>query len=143
MGSSTIPTVAYRGRECHASCVLMHLHYFFSCFWQHFCLIVPRFICRNLTLPLFKKVCSSETVIFLQWDQLLLVANQTFLPKIWSENCISLAIHPGITYFWIWLLLSLHNKERKRQRRRGGTDEQPLSNNLTLIRCGETYSTWQ
>ena len=27
----------------------------FSCFWQHFCLILSCFICRNLTLPLIKK----------------------------------------------------------------------------------------
>ena len=46
---------AYRGRECHASCVRTHLHYLFSCFWQHFCLIVSCFICRNLTLSLIKK----------------------------------------------------------------------------------------
>ena len=26
-----------------------------SCFWWHFCLIVPFLICRNLSLPLFKK----------------------------------------------------------------------------------------
>ena len=25
------------GGDCHASCVGMHLHYFFWCFWQHFC----------------------------------------------------------------------------------------------------------
>ena len=39
----------------YASCVRTHLHYSFSCFWQHFCLIVICLICRNLTLPLFKK----------------------------------------------------------------------------------------
>ena len=43
------------GRECHASCVRTHLDYLFSYFWQHFCLVVSCFICRNLALPLFKK----------------------------------------------------------------------------------------
>ena len=37
------------------SCVHTHLHYLVSCFWQRFCLTVSSFICRNLTLPLFKK----------------------------------------------------------------------------------------
>ena len=31
------------GRGCHASCVRTHLHYLFSCFWQHFCLIMSCF----------------------------------------------------------------------------------------------------
>ena len=39
------------GEGYHASCVLTHLHYLFSCF----CLIVSCFIFRNLTLPSFKK----------------------------------------------------------------------------------------
>ena len=26
-----------------------------------------------------------------------------FLVKIWGENIISIQIHPGIIYFWIWL----------------------------------------
>ena len=40
---------------CHASGERTHLLYLFSCFWQHFCLILSCFICRILTLPLFKK----------------------------------------------------------------------------------------
>ena len=39
------------GEGYHASCVRKHLHYLFSCF----CLMVSCFICRNLTLPSFKK----------------------------------------------------------------------------------------
>ena len=39
------------GEGYHASCVRTHLHYLFSCF----CLMVSCFICRNLTLPSFKK----------------------------------------------------------------------------------------
>ena len=39
------------GGGYHASCVRTHLHYLFSCF----CLMVSCFICRNLTLPSFKK----------------------------------------------------------------------------------------
>ena len=53
--------------EYHTSCVRTHLHYLFSCFY----LMVSCFIFRNLTLPSFKKVCLSEMVIFLQWDQFL------------------------------------------------------------------------
>ena len=48
-------TAAYRGRGCHVFRVRSHLHYLFSCLWQRLCLIVSCFICRNLTLPLFKK----------------------------------------------------------------------------------------
>ena len=40
---------------CHVSCVPTYLHSLVSCFWQHFCLIVSCFICRNLTLSSFKK----------------------------------------------------------------------------------------
>ena len=40
---------AYTGRRYHALCVRTDLHYLFSCFWQHFCLIVSSFIRRNLT----------------------------------------------------------------------------------------------
>ena len=53
--SSKMRTAVYRGSECHASCLRTHLHYLFSCFWQHFCLKVSCFIFKNLTLPLLKK----------------------------------------------------------------------------------------
>ena len=46
---------AYREKGCNASYVRTHLHYLFSCFWQHFGLIASCFTCRNLTLPSFKK----------------------------------------------------------------------------------------
>ena len=39
------------GEGYQASCVRTHLHYLFSCS----CLMVSCFICRNLTLPSFKK----------------------------------------------------------------------------------------
>ena len=39
------------GEGRHTSCVRTHLHYLFSCI----CLMVSSFICRNLTLPSFKK----------------------------------------------------------------------------------------
>ena len=48
-GSSKMRTTAYKERGCHGSYVRTHLHYLFSCFWQHFCLTVTCFICRNLT----------------------------------------------------------------------------------------------
>ena len=53
--SSEITTIVHSGRCCYNSCVRVQLHYLFSCFWQHFCLKVSCFICRNLTLLLFKK----------------------------------------------------------------------------------------
>ena len=52
------------GGGCHASCVRRHLHYLFSCFWQHFCLIVFCLICRNLILPLFRKDVFVRNVYF-------------------------------------------------------------------------------
>ena len=39
------------GQGYHTSSVRTHLHHLFSCF----CLMVSCFICRNLTLPSFKK----------------------------------------------------------------------------------------
>ena len=52
---------------------------------------------------------------------------------------ISRPMHTGITYFWIWLFDgAIYQGEDKAETR--GTDEQPLSNNSTLIQCGETYS---
>ena len=53
--SSKMQTAVYRESGCHALSVPTHLHYIFSCFWKHFCLIVCCFICINLTLPLFKE----------------------------------------------------------------------------------------
>ena len=70
--SSRMRRTAYRWRGYHTSCLCTHLHYLFLCFWQHFmctshlhylflcfwqdfCLTVHCFICRNLTIPLFKK----------------------------------------------------------------------------------------
>ena len=55
VGSSKMHTAAYRGRVCYASCVPKHLHYLLPCFLQYFYLILSCLICRNLTLPLFKK----------------------------------------------------------------------------------------
>ena len=58
------PTIKYVPIQNAYSCVqwvrvsrLMCTYAFalFLCFWQHLCLIVFRFICRNLTIPLFKK----------------------------------------------------------------------------------------
>ena len=68
----------------------------------------------NFSYLYSKKMYSSETFIFLQWDQFLsswnkllllkiIFADQIFLVKIWTEKRISIAIHPEITYFWIWL----------------------------------------
>ena len=48
-------TATYKGRGCHVSCVRTHYHCLFPYFWQHFCLKVSCFFCRNLTSSLFKK----------------------------------------------------------------------------------------
>ena len=40
-----------------------HMYVSLFIFWQDFCLIVSCFICRNLTLPLVKKMCSLEMFI--------------------------------------------------------------------------------
>ena len=65
-----------------------------------------------------------------------------FLVKIWSENSISIPIHSGITYVWIWLFGGAKYQGRVKAEARG-TYEQPLSDKPPLIRCVETYSTWQ
>ena len=75
-GSPKKRTATYRDRCCHASCVRTHLHYLFLCFWQHFCLIVSCYFCRNLNLPLFKKEVSvrngyySSTRSMSSWNKL-------------------------------------------------------------------------
>ena len=67
---------------CHPSCVCTNLHYFFSCFWQHFCLIVSCFICKNLTLRLFKKdVFVVNTGYFSPVRPINVVVNKLFLLK--------------------------------------------------------------
>ena len=60
---SKIRTAAYRGRGCHTLYVHTYLHYRFSCFWHHFCFIMSCFICRNLTLLLFK-ICFCQKRLF-------------------------------------------------------------------------------
>ena len=62
--SSKMRTAACRMRECNATCVRAHLHYLFSCFWQHFCIIVSCFICRNVTLFFFQKRCVHQKRLF-------------------------------------------------------------------------------
>ena len=56
-------SAVFRGRVCHALCVRTHLHYLFSFFWQHFCLIVSSFSCWHLTLSLIKK-CVGQKQLF-------------------------------------------------------------------------------
>ena len=50
---------------------------------------------------------------------------------------------PGITLFCIWLFDGAAKGRTGRGGEGGGTDEQHLSDKPTLIRCGETYCTWQ
>ena len=69
---------------------------------------------------------------------------ELFLVKIWSENSISIPIHPGIIYFSILLFgEAAYQGEKEAEAGKGGTDEQVLSNKPPLIRCLETYSAWQ
>ena len=67
----------YRGGVSRLMCtyVRTHLHYLFSCFWHHFCLIVSCFICRNLLLSLLKKGVFASNGCFSP-------RNQVFLLKI-------------------------------------------------------------
>ena len=65
-----------------------------------------------------------------------------FLVKIWTENSISLPIHSGITYFWIWLFGAAKYQGLDKAEARS-TDGQPLSEKPPLIRCEETYSARQ
>ena len=48
-----------------------------------------------------------------------------------------------LPYFDYDCLVGQSRKGRGRDREGAGTDEQPLSDKPLLIRCGETYSTWQ
>ena len=48
-------TAAHREDVCVSPFMCTYTLTLFSCFWQHFCLIVSCFIYRNLTSPLFKK----------------------------------------------------------------------------------------
>ena len=67
-----------------------------------------------------------------------------FLVKIWSENSICIPMHPGIIYFRMWLFGgAAYQGEEEAEAGRRGTDEQSLSDKPPLIRCGETYCTWQ
>ena len=50
------------GERSHASCVRTDLHHLFSCFY----LIVSCFICRDVTLPSFKKGVFVRNVYFSQ-----------------------------------------------------------------------------
>ena len=56
-----------------------------------------------------------------------------------SENSISISIHSGIAYFWIWLFGGA-KYEGGGKAEASGTDGQSLPDKLPLIRCRETYS---
>ena len=97
------------GRGCHASFVRTHLHYLLSCFWLHFCLIVSCFICRNLTLPLFKKdVFVRNEIITWNWMYELSheLLNDLRLRILRNEDNLTLFIGFSlIKWFlnlWIW-----------------------------------------
>ena len=70
------------GAGYHASFVRTHLHYLFSCF----CLRVSCFICRYYLH--LKKLCLSEIVTFLQWDQFLLQWNKLFFNRDLNRGCL-------------------------------------------------------
>ena len=66
------------GGDCHASCAHTYLHDLFSCFWQHFCLIVSCFIYSNSTLPLFIKDVFVRNDYFSPTRSTLVVMNKDF-----------------------------------------------------------------
>ena len=87
VGSSKMHTAAYRGRVCYASCVPKHLHYLLPCFLQYFYLILSCLICRNLTLPLFKKRCFCQKQLFsYKRDQFLPSWNKLFSIEVNIAN---------------------------------------------------------
>ena len=51
-------------------------------------------------------------------------------------------MHPGITFFLIWLFGGAR-RGRGRSGDLGGTDKQHMSDKPPFIQCGETYRTWQ
>ena len=52
-------------------------------------------------------------------------------------------MRPGMTSFCIWLFGGVAKGGTGRGGEGGGTFEQHISDKPTLIRCGETYCTWQ
>ena len=69
------------GEGYHASCVRRHLHNLFSCFF----LMVSCFICRNLTLPSFKKGLFVRNGYFSTMRSISAVMKQAFF----TLNCFS------------------------------------------------------
>ena len=69
------------GDGYHASCIRKHLHYLFSCF----CLMVSCFICRNLTLPSFKKGVFLKNGYFSPTRLISVVMKEAFF----TLNCFS------------------------------------------------------
>ena len=113
MGSHPKYAQLYTGEGgCHVSCMRTQLHYFFHVFWQHFCLIVSSSV---LFVEIFNFIFTQKNTFIrngyyyikiLFWRK---INNATFyslifLVKIWSENSISIPIHPRIIHSWIWLL---------------------------------------
>ena len=72
--------------------------------------------------PLWRKI-NNTTFYFL-----------IFLVKLWSENRISIPIHPRIIYYWRWLFGGDAYQ---------GWKEAEAGREALMIRCGETYNTWQ
>ena len=79
LGSSKTRTTARGGKGCHVSFVRTHLHYLFSCFWQHFCLTVSCLIYRNLILPLFIKDVLMRNGYFSPTRSISVVTKYAFL----------------------------------------------------------------
>ena len=70
----------------------------------------------------------------------------SFLVKIWNENSISIPVHSGITYFWMFVptfIFGVAKYQEGDEVEARDTDEQPLSVKPLLIRYGETYSAWK
>ena len=82
VGSSICVQVRTGGEGYHASCVHKHLHYPFSCF----CLMVSCFICRNVTLPSFKKGMFVRNGYFSPMRSISVVMKQAFFTLNWFSE---------------------------------------------------------
>ena len=84
VGSSRMHKAAYMGREVSRLMCTFALKLSLFMFWQHFCLMVSCFICRNVILPSFKKD--------------LLIRNGYFPPTI-SVSMVIILLHFLILFF--------------------------------------------
>ena len=85
----------------------VHKKQAFRCWWPNVCLKFP---------------CDAKLIT-------LLFIFLIFLVIIWNECSISISIHPGIIYFWIWLFGGATYQEGEEEE----VDSGALMSNLCLI----------